>query len=95
MAKPPVARKLDVRHTSFVCLTASLQANGGLKFLLFQNACMVYVYIQACLFKYITVAPFMLSGKVQVGCRALNCNGNCIVDHGKSWNSVFEYLWEP
>ena len=27
--KPPVARKLDVRHTSFVCLTASFLAAGG------------------------------------------------------------------
>ena len=27
--KPPVARKLAVRHTSFVCLTASFLANGG------------------------------------------------------------------
>ena len=28
------------------------------------------------------------------GC-ALNGHGNHIVDHGKSWNSVFEFLWEP
>ena len=27
--KPPVARKLAVRHTSFVCLTASFLATGG------------------------------------------------------------------
>ena len=27
--KPPVARKLAVRHTSFVCLTASILATGG------------------------------------------------------------------
>ena len=27
--KPSVARKLAVRHTSFVCLTASLLATGG------------------------------------------------------------------
>ena len=26
--KPPVARKLAVRHTSFVCLTASFLATG-------------------------------------------------------------------
>ena len=27
--KPPIARKLAVRHTSFVCLTASILATGG------------------------------------------------------------------
>ena len=51
LSEPPVARKLAARHTSFVCLTASFQATGGFKFKLFQNACMVYVSIQACLFK--------------------------------------------
>ena len=33
------------------------------------------------------------------GCRALNDHGNYIIDHGKimekSWNFVFEFLWEP
>ena len=29
---PPVARKVAVRHTSFVCLTASIHATGGFKF---------------------------------------------------------------
>ena len=28
-AAPPLARKLAVRHTSFVCLTASFMATGG------------------------------------------------------------------
>ena len=35
----------------------------------------------------------------EVGCGALNDHGNYIVDHGKimekSWNFVFEFLWEP
>ena len=35
----------------------------------------------------------------EVGCRALNDHGNYIIDHGKimekSWNFVFEFLWEP
>ena len=30
--KPPIARKLAVRHTIFVCLTASFLAHGGFKF---------------------------------------------------------------
>ena len=31
----------------------------------------------------------------EVGGCALNSHGNYIVDHGKSWNCVFEFLWEP
>ena len=34
-----------------------------------------------------------------VGCQVLNDHGNYIIDHGKiiekSWNFVFEFLWEP
>ena len=37
--------------------------------------------------------------RCKVGCRALNDHGNYIIDHGKimekSWNFVFEFLWEP
>ena len=33
--------------------------------------------------------------KGEVGDHALNSHGNYIVDHGKSWNCVFEFLWEP
>ena len=32
LTKPPVARKLAVRHTKLVCLTASFLATGGFKF---------------------------------------------------------------
>ena len=32
LTKPPVARKLAVRHTKCVCLTASFIATGGFKF---------------------------------------------------------------
>ena len=53
--------------TQFLCVTASFQATCGSKFQLFQNACMVYVYIQACLSKYITVALFMHSAAKRVG----------------------------
>ena len=35
----------------------------------------------------------------EVGCSALNDHGNYNIDHGKimekSWNFVFEFLWEP
>ena len=33
--------------------------------------------------------------KGEVGGCALNIHGIYIVDHGKSWNCVFEFLWEP
>ena len=56
--------------------------------------------LQTCLFKCITVAAFPIyaqrgedAAKKGVGGHALNSHGN--VDHGKSWNSVFEFLWEP
>ena len=59
--------------------------------------------LEACIFKYITVAAFMLSLvkmslKGEVGSHALNCHRNYIVDHGKSWKNhgiVFEFLLEP
>ena len=45
-------------------------------------------------------SPFMLSVvklllKGDVAVCALISHGNFIVDHGKSWNYVFEFLWEP
>ena len=48
--------------------------------------------LQACLFKFITVAAFhiyaqhvMMPLKGEVGGHALYSHGNYIVDHGKSW----------
>ena len=50
--------------------------------------------LQACLFKYITVAAFCfyLSAvkmplKGEVGGHALKSHGNYIVDHGRSWKN--------
>ena len=58
--------------------------------------------LQACLFKYITDVAFLIYLRVvkmplkrEVGGHALKCHGNYIVDHGKSWNCVFEFLLEP
>ena len=58
--------------------------------------------LQACLFKFITVAAFCFYLRVvkmllkgEVGGHALKSHGNYIVDHGKSWDCVFEFLWEP
>ena len=33
--------------------------------------------------------------KGEIGGRALNSHVNYIVDHEKSWNCVFGFLWEP
>ena len=41
----------------------------------------------------LSVVKMLLKG--EVGGSALNSHGNYIVDHGKSWNHVFEFLWEP
>ena len=91
--KLPVARKLAVRHTKLVCLTASFMATGYFKFQFFQNACIVYkhAYLNTLLFLYygfmLCMVKMLLKG--EVGDCALNSHGNYIVDHGKSWNSVF------
>ena len=89
--KPPVARKVAVRHTSFVCLTASFLATGGFKFKLFQNACMVYKHAYLNTLSLLHFV-FMLSMvemplKGEVGGSALNSHGNYIVDHEKSWKN--------
>ena len=45
----------------------------------------------------LSMVKMLLKG--EVGGHALNSHGNYIVDHGKSWkkswNCVFEFLWEP
>ena len=41
----------------------------------------------------LSVVKMLLKG--EVGSCALHSHGNYIVDHGKSWNCVFEFLWEP
>ena len=92
MMNPPVARKLAVRHTKLVCLTAS---SGYWWFqVLIISKCMHG--LQSCLFKYITVAAFgiylsvvkmLLKG--EVGGHALKSHGNYIVDHGKIMELCF------
>ena len=79
-----VARKLAVRHTKHVCLTASFLASFQV---LIISKCMHG--LQACLVKYITVAAFCIYLRVvkmglkgEVGGDALKSHGNYIVDHG-------------
>ena len=73
--KPPVARKLTVRHTKLVCLTACFLATGGFKFLIISK-CM------HCL------QDVKIPQEGEVGGYALKSHGNYIVDHGKSWKNL-------
>ena len=41
----------------------------------------------------LSVVKMLLKG--EVADHALNSHRNYIVDHGKSWNCVFKFLWEP
>ena len=99
--KPPVARKLAVRHTKRVCLTASFLATAGFKFKIFQNACTVYkhAHLNTLLLLHSAVSQLVkMPLKGEVGGHALKSHGNYIVDHvkimEKSRNCVFEFLWE-
>ena len=82
-----------------MCLTASFLVTGGFRFQLFQNACIFYkhAYLNTFLFLQpafmLCMVKMLLTG--EVGGRVLNCHGNYIVDHGKSWNCGFEFLREP
>ena len=94
LVKPPVARKLAVRHTNLVCLTASFLATGGFTEL-FQNACIVYkhAYLNTLLLLHSSCLYSAwwrnedATKTAQVGGHALNSHGNYIVDHGKSWKN--------
>ena len=55
--KPLVARKLAVRHTKLVCLTASFFGYWWFQVLIILK-CMHG--LQTCLFRYITVAAFSI-----------------------------------
>ena len=70
-----------------MCLTASFLATGGFKFLLFQNACMVY--------KHAVVGAFHIYAQCgEIGAKRggwslhIKKLGNYIVDHGKSWKNM-------
>ena len=81
MTKPPVARKLAVRHlllvvSSFNCF--KMHAWSSSLLLLLHSTFML------------SVVKLLLKG--EVGVFALNSHRNYIIDHGKC---VFEFLWEP
>ena len=45
------------------------------------------VYVQSCLFRYITVAAFCIYAQCCEDVAKRIGHGNCIVDHGKSWKN--------
>ena len=54
-----------------------------------------YLNILLLLHSAFMLCVVKMSLKGEVGVSALNSHGNYIVDHGKSWNCIFEFLWEP
>ena len=90
-----VSQKTSCQTHTLVCLTASFLTTGGLIF----SKCMHG--LQACLFKYITVSAIriMLSVvkmplKGEAGGHALIVMEITLLIIEKSWNCVFEFLWE-
>ena len=92
--KPPVARKLAVMHTSFVCLTASFVASGDFKLII--SKCMHC--LQACILNTLLLLHSHLSQHGEDTAKrgnwrhALKSHGNYIVgleNHGKIMELCF------
>ena len=76
-----------------MCPTASFLATGGLEIKLFQmHAWSTSLLLLLHSTFRLSVVKLLLKG--EVGGHALNIHGNYIVDHRKSWNCIFEFLWE-
>ena len=57
---------------------------------------MVYKHAVVAAFRiYVQRGEDAAKTKGEVGGHVLKSHGNYIVDHGKSWKYVFEFLWEP
>ena len=93
LTKPPVARKLAVRHTSVRQLVFWLLVVSSFNYFN-MHAWSIYKYAVDAAFRILlSLVKMLLKGEVRGG--ALNSHGNYIVDHRKPWNCVFEFLWEP
>ena len=95
--KPPVARKLAVRHTKLVCLTARFLATGGFKILTKYMHCL-QTYLSKCITDasfhiYLSVVKVPLTQRGEGAAKrggwrpCIKTHGNYIVDHGKSRNN--------
>ena len=92
MTKPLVTRKLAVGHANVRQLVFWLPVVSSC------NHFKMHAWSTSMLM--LLHSAFMLSKvklllKGEAGVCALNSHGNYIVDHGKSWNCVFEFLLEP
>ena len=56
---------------------------------------MVYKHAQLLLHSAFMLSVLKMQLKGEVGGFTFNSHGNYIVDHGKSWNCVYEFLLEP
>ena len=92
MTKPPVARKLAVGHLRVRQLVFWLLVVSSFNYFKMHawSTSMLLLLHSAFM---LGVVKLLLKG--EVGVCTLNSHGNYIVDHGKSWNCVFEFLWEP
>ena len=85
MTKLPVARKLAVGQLVFWLLVVS--SFNYFKMHAWSTSMLLLLHSAFIL----RVVKLLLKGKD--GICALNSHRNYIVDHGKSWNCVFEFLW--
>ena len=92
MTKPPVARKLAVGHVCVRQLVFWLLMVSSLNYFK-MHAWSTNVLLLLHSTFMLSVVKVLLKG--EGGGRALNSHGNYIVDHGKSWNCSFEFMWEP
>ena len=91
MTKPLVARK-ELSGTSVPQLVFWLLVVSSLNYFKMHawSTSMLLLLHSAFM---ISAVKLLLKG--EVGVCSLNGHGNYIVDHGKSWNCVFEFLLEP
>ena len=92
MTKQPVARIIAVGHLNVRQLVFWLLVVSNFNYFKMRAWSISMLLLLHSTFM-LSVVKLMLKG--EVGICALNSHGNYIVDRGKSWNCVFEFLWEP
>ena len=90
--KQAVARKLAIRHLRVRQLVFWLLVVSSFNYFKMHawSTCMLLLLHSAFM---LSVVKMLL--KQEVGGLELISHGNYIIDHGKLWNCVFEFLWEP
>ena len=78
-----------------MCPTASFLATGGFNYFQMHAWSTGMLLLLHPTFMR-SVVKMLLKGEVRGrALNIINSHGNYIVDHGKSWNCDFEFLWEP